>query len=340
MAETYDLESIDYITIDDIDAVIERVNQTFSDVGFQSEEDSHSLYFQALSKDEILVFPKVRGLKNVTLHGRLSTDPLPWLEFKSVLENVDEQVKQFCACFLSVGYEEKNTKQSKNGYEVVGLKVDQGVFHFTYRANGSKICTDHDYGKSTVSGLINRLGLPIRVEEGEGFYKLIPQQGELKILQHGGLFGKNPSAFFYELNENDPEKLITMLQTAYEFLSSGRVFECSWRCLPRFAEDSPYNDNLFSFFDLLRHQDLPAISYDLDLELQVKELADLDGLQSLCRDQDQMYTRLISFDIDEDNYGELTVKTTREGHRLQLEMRLAENVEKVTSALGLTFKEI
>jgi hypothetical protein len=339
MAETYDLESINYLTRDDIQAVINRVNKAFTDVGLQGEEDCHSFYLQALSKEEVLAFPKVSGLQDVALKGILSVKTLPWVEFRQVFENLNEQVKRYGACFLKIGYEEKETKQSKKGYETVGLKVDQGIFYFIYRANGSKVCADQDYGKSVIQELISCLGLAVTLEEGADFYKLIPTRGELKILR-GGLFGKNPSAFHYELDVNEPEKLIAMLQTAYEFLGSGKVFECSWSCLPRLAEDNPYKDDVFSFFDLMRQQDLPADSYDLDLQLQVKELADLDVLQTLCRDRDQMYTRLVSFDIDEDDYGELTVQTTKQGHKLQLSMRIAENVEQVAQALGVAFKEV
>jgi hypothetical protein len=339
MPEMYELETVNYLNVNEIKSVLARVNQSYADTCLLGKGDSHSLFFKHLSKNEILAFPKIRGIKDVTLLGRLSTDPFPWVKLEQVFKSVDEQVSRFGACCISIDYEEKNSKQSSCGYDSVGIHLDQGKYFLSYRGNGSKVCTDREYGKTILKELINRLCLAITLEEGEGYYKLISSQGELKILR-GGLFGKNPSAFQYELNEDNPEEIVAMLQSAYKLLSNGKVFDCSWRCFSRFAEDNPYVEDLFRFFDLLRQQDLPADSYDLDLELQVENLTDLDGLQRLCREQDIMFTRLISFDIDDDDYGELIVKTTGEGHRLQLEIKNPGNAEKVVQTLNIAFQAL
>lgn len=340
MPELHEVESINYVNTGEIKNIIDRISAHFSGVIILGQEDVNYIYLCGLSKKRIMALPKISGISDFSLTGRLPLDSAPWSVLENIFKRLDEGIKNTSNLYTSIGYEEKSTKQSRKGYDCIGGGIEKEKYGFSYSPNASRAAIDVNYRKALMKEFFKKSGLNITIEECDNYFKLNAFEGDLQITIHGGVPNRNPIGFFYKFAQQTPQGLINVLRTAYEILSSGTVFDVSWRCSPSFADDGSFvGGDLWQFLDRLRHQEWPAKSYDLDLTLAVKELRDLEGLQSLCGPKDVIYTRLVSFDIDAADYGELTIETTQKGHKLQLEIKNIDNLDKVVNVIGVAFKD-
>ncbi|MCF6209892.1 MAG: hypothetical protein L3K24_04260 [Gammaproteobacteria bacterium] len=334
----FDYITTDYLDVSTIKRVPDQLRAVLPLVESSAGEEEQNIYIDGLDKEQLASFPNLVGLSDFTLEGYLTMDPVPWFDLSDVIRKIDKQIIKFGVCMIDIGYEERNSSQSKDAYDVVGLRLDRGKVYFLYSANGSLVCADNSYKREVVGGLIHHLGLDVSIEDGEGYFKLASQGRELKITR-SGLFGKNPHGFVFELEEQGAGKLVEKLRSALDYLSSGKVITCSWRCFPRSMESTPYQDNLFEFFDLVRRQPLPAESYDLSVSIMASSIDDCEGLRTLCKDDDVIFTPLVGFNTSDKYYGEIRVRTTKEGHRLWLTLKNLEDIEMISEATGLEFKE-
>ncbi|MCI2285256.1 hypothetical protein L3081_20075 [Colwellia sp. MSW7] len=335
----YEFLSVKQVKLEEVESLLEEISNKFTNVNVLGTSDLHNLYFEKLSRCELLDFKSDINIKDLMIEGVLNFRSNFWETLEDVLLRLDERIREYGGCIINIDYKGKVQEDNKRAYDSIGLRIEQNQCSFSFYANGSKISSDKEYGKRVIKELIELIGLDIIVEESEGFFRLTSDTKNLKILA-GGLFGKNPSAFYCEIDESSPKIQVKLLKKALEFLYNEKVLSCSWKCYPIIFDNSSFGNHQSNFIDVIREQNLPADYYNGNISVSIEKLLNFDELQKLCISNSSIFTRLVTFDIDNSDLGEILVETTKSGHRLHLEFKNEESKVKVLNNLRVDFKEL
>ena len=326
-------------TLEQLQSIRSRARESFEGfVDFNSEESRQTYLGPMTHLPKLEEFPGV-GLLDVVTTGNVSTKEDPWSIFEEVFAR-GSKIASLGAVEILCGFEEGSSRQTKRGYDSVGLHSLRGRLFFSYDASGSKVSSDPTYRRDFVKEMIQVLRLPLVFEEKDGHFTLKhADNGQVRILRAmvGGL---DPEAFWFELpGESYTSALDTVRAFLDEFATKKR-FTNQWIVRRDFGGSAEKQPELSKrIYDLLVSLQLPANSYELDLEFRAEELGALDAVREFLGSKGTMFSRLCSFDLLGDNYGEFTIITASAGHQLELVLRHPEGLPIVEDRFAMKFHE-
>ncbi|MCG7982335.1 MAG: hypothetical protein JAY90_06225 [Candidatus Thiodiazotropha lotti] len=346
MSVDFDYISTNILSLSEVEELEKYTKVQYPEFDLPDETDKTYVNLCKLNEYRLMELGELTGLCDFQLEGYLAKKPLPWEDMVSVI-NVylqNSKVPKYSGFFLDIGCEQKGAKQTKRGYDSVSIRLEKGKCYLYY-SGGDRLSTDSVYAKTVFTEYINVLDLPVAVEEGEGYFKLKGLQGEIR-LTGSKLFGKDPSGFACQIPETEPAAIVGKLKKAFELMSSGKVFECSWRIFPANLRESEFENNQFALLDLIRQHRWPAISFDVDLKLESISMSDLEGLRKGFGESDEIFVPMLSTHIKDQVqgnfrdqiYGDFGIRTIQEGHRITLSLSATETPDEIAQEVGQALK--
>lgn len=276
-------------------------------------------------------------ISEVRTEGKLPTANSSLNQLENVLAEGAASVGEIGMFVISCGFEEKNSMQNKNAYDTVLIRTERGKKYFCYRANGSRVQGDVSYRKEFLLKAIDFLNLPVFLEYSDDFFKMKSNgSGALKITKSEGGGRKNPSGFNCELVDREIKELAGTLSDFIVEFASDTIFDISWRAGTGRKPNKELSQNIF---DTVVKEKLPAESFELDFSYTLNELGGIELLQNLCGPKDQLFTSYLSMDLPERNRAEATIKTTNEGHRLEVMLTDKKYISEVQNILNIELVE-
>jgi len=311
------------------------VSESFENASHPISSSVVHLYLHPKKLEPELCSMKGVQIIDINTTGRLSPKGNPWSKLYQVVELLHD-VGNIGQLMVSCNFEEKSSKQSHRHYDSVYLRVNKGVNHLGYSANGSKIMSDHSYAKVFFNRFIEETRVPISMrEEEECYYLDHSKSGHLRILR-SGVRGKNPTSFSCEIEDMTAKDILDEMKDFINIFSSGKIFGFRWsaHCSP--GEESAAVSK--QIFDSIVTLQVPAESHELDMEITLSEISGLETIKSLCGKKDRLFCEICSFDLPGDNYANIKIETSHKGHAISLEMRTEDNLELIEDKIGIKFK--
>ncbi len=337
MSETFTYKVPDPISLNRVDAIADLVRRTFGGVIERSGQEPVFVYL-GFAKGQWSRLQALRSLRitDLCLEGRLKAAEASVVPLGSVLQSAAGDIGELGMLVAEVGFELKGTKQSRGYGERVQVRVEKGENAFGYIVNGLPLMTDTPARKGHFERLAGRLDLPLEFIDEDGRFRIVHSGGR-EVQTWGGLLEHDPEGFWCPL-ELSCAQLMDKLGIAVREFSSGRIFEVCWRVAfgRRSDADADYPATFDQIAELAISKAFPYEKLSVDLSFQMADLRDLDALQTLCGDKSKIYTRVISFDFDDIDYGEFELETTATGHRLLLTTKLEHDLDDLSKAFGVT----
>lgn len=224
---------------------------------------------------------------------------------------------------VSIGFEERSSKQSRRYFDSLGWKTRGGKFLFTYAANGSKASTDVAYLCKMISRLIEQLQLPLSIKSvPQGFILEHTSAGVLDIHMAGGLNDENPSSFSCEIGTVDADLIGTLVLESLEMMGSGKIFEFTWAVYNDLKGRVP--DTITDGIEAIRFAssaNLTAESYEIQSSVTVQRLEDLDAIRLALPAKEEIVVQVGAFKYESDKFANVRVRAGTNGYRVELESR-------------------
>jgi len=242
---------------------------------------------------------------------------------------------------VECGFEELESKQTRRGYDAMGISILGGRHFFDYGANGpSRVSLDVTYGRAFIERLVAALQLPLRiVDVPEGFALEHSLGRYLWISQSRGPKHENPSGFRCAIAESTRESLLHRMDDFLEVCASRQLVR-SWRATPLVAGvhlAPEENASSTVVYDTTVAARLPAMNYDLDLEYAIDRIEGVEAIRKLCGKRQQVLSTLCSFRVQRDE-ASLQALTSAGGHQLRIATNSGDEdgLTAVCEKLGLT----
>ncbi len=224
---------------------------------------------------------------------------------------------------VSIGFEERSSKQSKRNFDSLGWKTKGGRFLFAYAANGSKARTDVPYRCEVITRLIAQLQLPLSIKSvPDGFILERTSAGVLEIHMAGGLNDENPSSFSCEIDTDDAERIGALVLKSLEVMGSGKIFEYTWAVYNDLMGRVP--DAITDGIETIRFAssaNLTAESYEIQSLVTVQRLEDLDAIRLALPAKEEIVVQVGAFKYESDQFANVRVRAGTNGYRVELESR-------------------
>lgn len=270
-------------------------------------------------------------IDEVDLTGYLPVNGFPLNEYLAVIELSKINTDEIGQISVSCGFEEKASKQNKDYFDSVSIVYYQNKKYFNYSANGSLVSKDKQYRRNIFDLLIGTLMLPLEIhvqDRKNDFLDLVHSDGgDLQI--HDINPRHLPNGFSCELPNLEDNDLLKLLNDALNLLSNGTVFTYDWDITIKPSADKRINLNVTD--------ELPADSYDINIEYSVEGINGLDYLGTWCEHGDKSKSRLCGFDIANGVGAELYAVTSMSGHELVLVLSKSEKLDELEQLLGIKF---
>jgi hypothetical protein len=278
------------------------------------------------------------SLGQLSIEGLLSLSRAPYEDFKGVLKK-HTAIGMIGCLKIEVGFQERNSKQSKRAYDVLSLEAVRGKMFFTYSANGSLVIKDMSYRKNFMRRLIDKAQLPLEIEEqGEHFYLSRTSPGQLSFLRYSGSNYGSPSGFTCEVPAQMYDISVDILRACVDDFGAPKHFKYSWNVSSSNAQKNNVGEGK-QIYDMVLNSNFPAEKYFIRAAIKVNSLLGLDTLKLLCGETDECSTPIASFSLNNDNFANLIARTTAKGHLLQLESRFPIEIQEIEKQLGVEFKK-
>ncbi|HEX4954149.1 MAG TPA: hypothetical protein VF017_12225 [Thermoanaerobaculia bacterium] len=265
--------------------------------------------------------------------------------FREVLSRAGEPVGRLGLFQVSMGFEEKSSKQNARGFDTVlaGFRAgEHGVSPwFGYSSNGSRFTTDKPYAREVLGRVIEQLELPLSIrDEGGSWWLEHRDGGYLFVSRTRGPGGACPGVFRCAWPGADAARLVDAMESFLALCASPKRFAPEWRAagLPGGDERVPAAREILAALHgaALPHAGLAHGGLELQATLFADDLASLEVLRRLSGAGDETLTPL-------GTAGEpgvsLAFATTADGHRLDLESRVALGPAEWGSRLNLSLEE-
>ncbi|NOZ69220.1 MAG: hypothetical protein GXP46_08270 [Deferribacteres bacterium] len=336
MGVEYDYLSERYFSVEELLRIHETARRTLSGFDDFSTGSIGHAYFEP---ERLPLLHDLKGIRliDISTEGYLTLKKEPWDDFRDILERGANTIGKIGLLLLRCGFEEKNSKQTKRGYDTVDVKVEKGKRYFGYSANGSRVTNDVQYRKTFMTQFISAINLPLSIEEKDNYFTLRHNlSGELRI-SRGGLRGENPSAFFCEMPGASNDELIERMKICMEKFASKKRFEYTWTARCSGIGSSELSRQIY---DMVIESNFPAIRYFLDIEYSLDDIYGLEVLKGMCGPDDEVFAGFFSFTLPEDNHAEARIHATFQGYQLMLTMTDSAYLKLVEEKLGLKFREV
>ena len=324
----------------ELDEIRKAASKSFAGFTDFSPVDAQNAFFSHNQRLPKLTEGVGVELLELTAKGSLPTKIEPWPVFEQVCEQGHE-ITEIGYITILCGFEEKNSKQTKRAYDSVSLKVSQGRKFFNYYSNGSRVLKDREYRKTFMAQVLEKVHLPIDYEEKDGHFRLNhASSGELRLWR-ASFGGLDPAGFFCELPEVSLGDAVRLVQVFLDEFATKKRFLHEWSAGREHGGKATKEPDLAKrIYSLVVAADLPAETYEVDVEFNLQEPSGVESLRRFCGPDDEIFTRLCSFDLPDDNYAEIIVVTTTRGHLPELTLRLPEGLVGVEDKLGLKFQQV
>ena len=323
-------------SIEELLSFHEVARRKIPDLSDLSGKGLNHAYFNPTILPDFSIFKGIR-LRKIGTDGYLPLDDNSMNIFKGILRKSANTIGDIGLLLTGCGFEEKNSKQNKRAYDNVRIKIERGKKFFCYSSNGSKVSVNHDYKKDFMHRIIEIVKLPMRIEEGNGYFKLLhSKSGEIRITT-GGFGGKNPSGFNCEMPDLSTDELVDRMRIFLENFATAKRFDYSWSTGTGGRSNEEGSKQIFA---MTLKANFPAEYYFLDIEFTPEDISGIEVLQSLCGPKDEIYTSFLYFDLPENNRAEMDIETTAKGHRLMLTLTDNSYLAEIQEKLGLEFKKV
>ncbi len=313
MSETigYQLESTaDFARLEQ---VLQRMAAHFGVETHLRQGEVHRVHLErkALPQLEPALWPT---LANVSVTGHLNVKSADSEGLRVLLDAAAACASDSpCRVLARVGFEERESRQNKRGYDTLSIEVRADKQMVNYSANGSKAATDKEYCQALFGQMIQALDLPLGLEAEAGVYRLAHQQdGFLRTT--GGFKGRNPTGFWCEVPANTGN-LLSALVYAEKTLSSGKVFARDWvvSANPELGP-RPGAAACAQVLALLMQSQPQAEHFEITLNYLLDDAAQLAGLRALCEQDDVIFTDAFTFEQPGGGLGYVRIATQQHGY--------------------------
>ncbi len=277
------------------------------------------------------------------IKGRLPRAGSPFPVFEHILNESSRDLAQAASVSVKIGYEEKESKQTKRNCDFIGVALHEGKILFVYSPHGSKVANDHVYRRSFLPKLIEIAALPLVIDDNGDYYRLAHQSGG--YLWVSGCFPPDlsPTAFHCELPGDSVGMALARMQRALDAIASSKRFESSWSVSLAAEHQRRTSDKTLAerMYHLVEAKGFLAESYFLSLDLKIKGIEAVESLKLLCGPKDSMLVPLggWGFPDEDEHFLNMEVETTARGHRLHVEASMLLNVKTLSANLGVELRE-
>lgn len=193
----------------------------------------------ALEPENLAVLDAVGefDVTRVGVVGSLGIKCAAYEQFAEFFQARVSQLSRVAAC-ASVGIEERNSKQSARGYDVVAVNRVDSRWFLQYRANGSRVSRDPAYAVDFMQALVGVARLPIESSlDKEGLVVKHSLGGELRVSRCHGPDGRTPSTISCEIAGVDGDEMIVRMKRVVAAASSGKILRQEWSLFARATAD-------------------------------------------------------------------------------------------------------
>lgn len=277
-------------------------------------------------------------LVNLTVRGHLpeKNDPMP--VFRDLLEGLSAAADSDVRAIVSMGFEEKSSKQNKRAYDMFNAELCSDYGRLCYAANGSRISDDPGYASEAFGHMAQELDVPMIVEKTDiGFtLKHLDPGGEIRLT--GGFADNNPEGFWCNTGAS-VDRLLSAVEKSRDVISSGKIIAVDWFLGPRLElGPAPGAAACAKVIDLLARLAPQAKSYSFTVRYRLSELGKLEALRKLCGKDDEIFTSVIDFEQADGGLGNLRVQTTADGYNLLLSLAEPVDIEDIENNTTVRFE--
>jgi hypothetical protein len=223
---------------------------------------------------------------------------------------------------IRIGFEERQSKQSRSSCDTAGLSFTNGNVSFSYYADGSKVARDLEYRRAFYSRLIDIMMLPLSTRDVQGGFIFEHRNPEGLEILRGGEDGKNPSAFHCQISKEEISGYGGKLMRALGEIGSGKIFQFQWMMgTGRGGNPShlPASGNeVFRFISSMKPS---AENYELQAQATFSTLDELDLIRSSVSRKDSILVQVGAFAFDAERFVNVEVRANEEGYQINLESR-------------------
>jgi hypothetical protein len=328
MSETVDFITCQSVTASALESVVERVSQHFSITGDLTGKGWAIAFFYPT---RVSAFDG-QGITflDLCVTGRLSLGDEALLQQAAAYAQLERAFTGIAGIGMRVGFEEKQSRQSKRGYDTVGLgRISKNESRlFSYSANGSLVMKNREYGKQFIQELIRVAELPIHFIDSSPRPSLEHASGGYLNMRKGF------TAFKCALPNETVEESVGRVRRVLEHCATPKRLDRHWNVNVA-ASGTPGKAN--EILARTAKLGLPAESLEVNGRFILEEPCGVAAIQRLCGPEDVVFSPLCSFDLEPPFYANLSVKTTAEGHWIELELIDESALPEIEEALGLEF---
>lgn len=326
----------DALPLEEIVQAYGRLEAHFGGFARFSPKGQHNLYLK--DKSELPSLGSLR-INDLTLRGRLGKQKEPWEDFRSIC-NRSREVTRLGFLAMTSGFEELQSTQTEDAYDLVTVRLSKDQRSFSYVANGSKVAKDKIYRLAFMERLIHVSGFPFQITKENGGFRLeLRGSGKLRVTD-SEFGGWNPSSFNYAPSDLSCIELVGIMHKILEACATRKRFGYTWAAGRElgFLKADPVQSK--SLYDAVVAASFPADSYEIELKVTIDDIRGLDDLQKLLGPDDELRMRLCGFDESDRNWCEVTVSTTAQEHRLELSLQNMDGLSAIEEQLGRKFEKV
>ena len=343
MSVTFDYCSKRLLSLGEVEAALSNAKRHYE----YSEKSSGERYVFATLNPATIAFlgdvGNYAAFKSLSVEGWLSLAQPPFAAFERILNDSRNDLARFASVSVNVGYEEKESKQTKRNYDSMGITLQKDRLLFSHSPHGSRVVRDYAYRRTFLARLIEIAALPLIIEDKGPQYRLAHAQAGYLWISGYSPPDLSPSIFKCELPGDSVTTALARLQRALVDLASSKRFEHSWSAylLEEHELSAGAHSCAEQMYGILVSKGFPAESYTVGLHLTITHVEVVEHLRALCGPKDEILVPLCGFQLphEDEHYFNLELKTTHRGHRLLVEASVPININELGTRLGVEFVE-
>jgi hypothetical protein len=154
MADYYSCKSQILFGLEDLLNLHERASTTFRRFQDFDPNTQHYSYFRR--RKQLPSLDGVNGfeVREVSVRGYLSPNEDYVAAFRVILRKGAEDIGRIGSLHVACDFEERESNQSEEHCDTVGIRIRRGTSYFEYAANGSLVTDDVAYRKAFLGELV------------------------------------------------------------------------------------------------------------------------------------------------------------------------------------------
>jgi hypothetical protein len=209
--------------------------------------------------------------------------------------------------------------------------------------SGRAVVADPKVCVGQIQALIDQTRLPLTIHWRDQQYFLQASANDVVWISRGGSHRENPSGFRYRLDAASLSEALGYLQRVIAAQADKTRYRLDWS-VGSVAESGSVlmakPQHSAALYTAVVNAGLAAQNHELQLLVQLNDLAGLAALQALCDSRDRIFTPLGSYRPDNYNCINFDIVTTQDGHRIQVESKVPVAIDELNRLLGLRLREI